>query len=57
MAPPLQHLPVLQPVGAERPAAVSSLALRSSRHGQLVRQDGVCDLLSFTKANLNLILT
>lgn len=41
MAPHLQHLSVLRPVGAERPAAVGRLALRGGRHGQLVRQDGV----------------
>lgn len=41
MAPHLQHLSVLRPLGAERPAAVSRVALRGGRHGQLVRQDGV----------------
>lgn len=41
MAPHLQHLPVQQPVGAERPAAVGRLALRGGRHGQLVREGGV----------------
>lgn len=45
MAPHLQHLPVLRPVGAERPAAVRRLALRGGRHGPLVWQDGVCVLL------------
>lgn len=44
VAPHLQHLPVLRPVGAERPAAVSRLALRGGRHGQLVRQDGVSEV-------------
>lgn len=42
MAPHLQRLLVLRPVGAERPAAVGRLALRGGRHGQLVRQSGVC---------------
>lgn len=41
MAPHLQHLPVLCPLGAERPAAVCRMALRGDSHGQLVRQDGV----------------
>lgn len=41
MAPHLQHLPVQQPVGAERPAAVGRLALRGGCHGQLVREGGV----------------
>lgn len=41
MAPPVQRLPVLRPVGAEWPAAVGGVALRGGRHGQLVRQDGV----------------
>lgn len=45
MAPLLQHLPVLQPVGAERPVAVSRVALRGGRHGKLVRKVRVC--LSF----------
>lgn len=46
VAPPLQRLPVLRPVGAERPAAVGRLALRGGRHGQLVRQDGVSEAAS-----------
>lgn len=41
MAPRLQRLSVLRPVGAERPAAVGGVALRRGRHGQLVRQGGV----------------
>lgn len=41
MAPHLQRLCVLHPVGGERPAAVGGLALRRGRHGQLVRQAGV----------------
>lgn len=45
MAPPVQRLPILQPVGAEWPAAVSSVALCGGRHGQLVRQDRVCRLV------------
>lgn len=42
MAPHLQRLSVLRPVGAERAAAVGRVAVRGGRHGQLVRQDGVC---------------
>lgn len=38
MAAPVQRLPVLQPVGAERPAAVGRVALRGGRHGKLVRK-------------------
>lgn len=38
MAPLLQHLPVLQPVGAERPVAVSRVALCGGCHGELVRK-------------------
>lgn len=48
MAPHLQHLSVLCPVGAERPTAVSGLALRGGRHGQLVWQDRVGDLCSLS---------
>lgn len=50
VAPHLQHLPVLRPVGAERPAAVSRLALRGGRHGQLVRQGGVSEVTSHPTA-------
>lgn len=49
MAADLQRLPVLCPVGAQRPAAVSGVALRGGRHGQLVRQDGVSGVPPFTK--------
>lgn len=42
MAPPLQHLPVLRPVGAERPVAVSRVALCGGCHGKLVRKVWVC---------------
>lgn len=47
MAPHLQHLSVLFPVGAEWPTAISCLALRGGRHGQLVWEDRVGDLSSF----------
>ena len=49
MAPHLQHLPVLWPVGPERAAAVGRLAVCGGRHGQLVRQDGVRDISLFGK--------
>lgn len=42
MAPLLQRLPVLQPVGAERPVAVSRVALCGGCHGKLVRKVRVC---------------
>ena len=50
MAQDLQRLPVLWPVGAERPAAVGRLALRGGRHGQLVRQGRV------RQQNLHLVI-
>lgn len=46
MAPGVQRVPVLRPVGGERAAAVGRLALCGGRHGQLVRQDGVRDTSS-----------
>lgn len=38
MAARVQRLPVLQLVGAERPAAVGRVALCGGRHGELVRK-------------------
>lgn len=42
MAALLQHVFLLQSVGAKRPAAVCSLALCGCRHGKLVWQIWVC---------------
>lgn len=56
MAPLLQHLPVLQPVGAERPVAVSRVALCGGCHGKLVRKVRVCSPFHLL-ANINSWLT